>query len=93
MAGTKEGGRKAAATVKSRHGNDFYARIGSEGGKKGHTGGFYNQSKRAKLAGLKGGTVSSRGKKLTKKELAERRELAEKRYEMKLAELEEECDD
>ena len=32
MAGTKEGGRKAAATNKLRHGEGFYARIGAKGG-------------------------------------------------------------
>lgn len=40
MAGTKEGGLKAAATNYARHGKDFYSRIGQKGGKNGHTGGF-----------------------------------------------------
>lgn len=61
MAGNKAGGRKAAATNKAKYGNDFYARIGSQGGKNGHTGGFYNNSERAKEAGRKGGKVSKRG--------------------------------
>jgi general stress protein YciG len=39
MAGTKEGGRKAAAKNVARD-PDFYAKIGSVGGKNGNTGGF-----------------------------------------------------
>lgn len=91
MAGTSAGGKKAAATNKQRHGSNFYANIGRKGGVKGHTGGFYNNSKRARLAGAKGGTISSKAK-LTPKEEAERRELAQKRYEMRLKELEGEDD-
>ena len=34
--GTKEGGRKAVATIKKKYGDGFYQRIGSEGGKHGH---------------------------------------------------------
>jgi hypothetical protein len=41
MAGTKTGGRNAAATNKAKYGADFYARIGRKGGVKGHTGGFF----------------------------------------------------
>ena len=37
MAGTKAGGAKAALTNKKKHGDDFYARIGSKGGQAGHT--------------------------------------------------------
>ncbi len=33
MAGTREGGLKAAAANKAQHGADFYQRIGSKGGK------------------------------------------------------------
>lgn len=91
MAGTSAGGKKAALANKARHGNDFYANIGRKGGVKGHTGGFYNNSKRARLAGAKGGTISSKAK-LTPKEEAERRELAQKRYEMRLKDLEGEDD-
>lgn len=43
MAGTKEGGQRAAATNKSKYGSDFYARIGAKGGKIGVTGGFAAQ--------------------------------------------------
>lgn len=61
MSGTKEGGRKAALTNRERHGKDFYANIGRKGGKKGHTGGFYNDPERAAEAGRIGGKKSKRG--------------------------------
>ena len=55
MSGTVAGGRKAAKTNKKRHGRDFYARIGTEGGKKGKTGGFFVNRELASIAGAKGG--------------------------------------
>jgi general stress protein YciG len=61
MSGTSAGARKAAATNRARHGKDFYARIGSKGGKKGHTGGFYANRDLARRAGAKGGRISRRG--------------------------------
>ncbi len=61
MAGTKEGGKKAAATNKARHGADFYARIGRRGGQNGTTGGFAANPELAKIAGRKGGRISRRG--------------------------------
>ncbi len=66
MAGTKAGGKAAAATNKSKHGPDFYARIGAMGGKKGTTGGFYANRELARKAGAKGGRISRRTKKATK---------------------------
>jgi len=62
MAGTKAGGRKAAATNKAKYGRDFYAEIGRKGGKNGHTGGFAANPALAKIAGAKGGRISKRGK-------------------------------
>lgn len=62
MAGTKEGGRKAALTNKTRHGKDFYARIGASGGRKGTTGGFAANRELARVAGAKGGRISRRRK-------------------------------
>lgn len=62
MAGTKAGGQKAAETNKSKHGSDFYAKIGAKGGKKGHTGGFYANRDLARAAGAKGGRISRRTK-------------------------------
>ena len=65
MAGTKSGGKKAAATNKALHGSDFYAKIGAIGGKKGRTGGFAANPALARIAGAKGGRISRRGKKIT----------------------------
>lgn len=62
MAGTKAGALKAAATNKARHGADFYAKIGRDGGRKGKTGGFYANRELAREAGRKGGRISRRGK-------------------------------
>lgn len=62
MAGTKAGGKKAAATNKSKYGKDFYAAIGKKGGMNGHTGGFAANPALAKIAGAKGGRISKRGK-------------------------------
>ena len=63
MAGTKAGGQAAAATNKAKYGSDFYSRIGAEGGKKGHTGGFYANRELARIAGARGGRISRRVKK------------------------------
>ena len=69
MAGTIEGGKKAAATNIAKYGKDFYSRMGQKGGRNGHTGGFADDrigadgltgKERAKIAGAKGGRVSSR---------------------------------
>ena len=60
MAGTVEGGQRAAATNKEKYGKDFYAKIGAEGGKKGTTGGFYANRELARIAGAKGGKISKR---------------------------------
>lgn len=71
MAGTIEGGRKAAKTNKKLHGKNFYKELGRLGGRNGHTGGFASTKvgkdgltgvERAKLAGEKGGKLSKRGK-------------------------------
>lgn len=62
MAGTKIGGVKAATTNKKLYGNDYYARIGAIGGKRGTTGGFYANRELASRAGQIGGRNSRRGK-------------------------------
>ena len=62
MAGTIAGGKAAAATNKKIYGEDFYAKIGAMGGKKGHTGGFFANRELARIAGAKGGRISRRGK-------------------------------
>ena len=65
MAGTKQGGIKAAITNKELYGNDFYRTIGQTGGKKkGVKKGFAANIELARLAGAKGGKISRRGKKI-----------------------------
>ena len=61
MAGTKVGGRKAAAKNLARD-PQFYAKIGARGGKNGHTGGFAANPELARVAGARGGRVSRRKK-------------------------------
>lgn len=70
MAGTKEGGKKAAKTNIERHGKDFYRNLGRIGGRNGNTGGFADPNpgkdgmtgpERAKYYGRIGGTISRRG--------------------------------
>lgn len=61
MGGTKLGGQKAANTNRKRHGNDFYKRIGSMGGKiGGGKGGFHADHELARRAAKIGGSVSRR---------------------------------
>lgn len=62
MAGNSEGGKKAATTNKAKYGEDFYAKMGAVGGKRGHTGGFYANRELARRAGRIGGKVSRRTK-------------------------------
>lgn len=62
MSGTIDGGKAAAKTNKLRYGEDFYRQIGTIGGKKGTTGGFYADRELASRAGRKGGLVSRRTK-------------------------------
>lgn len=74
MAGTKAGGMAAAESNKSKYGLDFYARIGSMGGKKGRTGGFYANRELARIAGTKGGQISRRGKALVMAQCQEQKQ-------------------
>lgn len=62
MAGTKAGGKAAAATNKAKYGDDFYVKIGAKGGVIGRTGGFFANRKLASEAGRIGGRKSRRGK-------------------------------
>lgn len=70
MAGTKAGGKAAAATNKAKYGPEFYAKIGAKGGRKGHTGGFFANRELARLAGQKGGRISRRTKSTAPKNRA-----------------------
>ena len=69
MSGTKAGGLKAAKTNKLLHGEDFYQKIGRQGGQNGNTGGFASNRELARLAGAKGGSISRRGKSNKTREL------------------------
>lgn len=62
MAGTKLGGKKAAAKNLAKD-PLFYAKIGAKGGRNGNTGGFAANPELARIAGKKGGQVSRRTKK------------------------------
>lgn len=73
MAGTTGGARAASKTNRGRYGEDFYARIGRIGGKKGTTGGFASEDigddgltgrERASLVGIIGGRKSRKNKKV-----------------------------
>ena len=59
MAGTTEGGKKAAEKNLSRDPN-FYKIIGAKGGRNGNTGGFAADRELARRAGAKGGSISRR---------------------------------
>lgn len=50
-------------TLKEKYGEDFFARIGREGGKKSRGGGFAANRQLASEAGRKGGMKSKRTKK------------------------------
>lgn len=64
MAGTKAGGQRAKKTNLERHGKDYFADIGSKGGRvRGVKKGFAADPERARLAGIKGGARSRRGKR------------------------------
>lgn len=60
MAQTKAGGKKCAETNKRLYGEDYYVRIGREGGKIGRTGGFFVNRELARRAGAVGGRKSKR---------------------------------
>jgi hypothetical protein len=65
MAGSIAGGKQAAKTNKKKYGDDFYKKIGSQGGKNGNTGGFFANRELARRAGAIGGRKSSRSKSAT----------------------------
>lgn len=67
MAGTKEGGAKAAQTNREKYGADFYIVQGKAGGSAPYKGkkGFAANIELARASGKKGGKLSKRGKKVT----------------------------
>ena len=64
MTGTKEGGLKAAQSIKKKYGKDYYRNLGKRGGSAAHTmgTGFAANHELAAAAGRKGGKISKRGK-------------------------------
>lgn len=67
MAGTKEGGLKAAATNKAKYGEDYYKKIGPKSVKGWEANGrkprgFSVNREVASAAGRKGGLISKRRK-------------------------------
>ena len=62
MAGTQTGGYKARDKNLAND-PDFYKKIGSKGGQKSKTGGFFANRELARTAGALGGRKSRRGKK------------------------------
>lgn len=66
MAGTKEGGKKAAITNRQRYGIDFYRQIGHKGGTISQGGGFAQVPGLASEAGRRGAIASHISKELAK---------------------------
>ncbi len=64
MSGNRESGVKTAITNKQKYGEDFYVRIGGNGGRAPYTGkkGFAANPELAKIAGAKGGKISRKNK-------------------------------
>lgn len=64
IAGTKAGGRKAAATNKEKYGDDYYVKMGAKGGSvSGIAKGWALQSpEKRREAGRRGGKLSRRGR-------------------------------
>lgn len=88
MAGTREGGIKAAKSNKLKYGKDYYAKLGKLGGHNGHTGGFAANPELARIAGAKGGKASKRGKSLTEKQ----KHAIAKREQKRIEKLEKVCE-
>ena len=63
MAGTHDGGKRAAQNNKARYGDNFYVNIGKKGGHASTGGGFAASPERARWAGRKGGQRSKRTSK------------------------------
>lgn len=65
MSQTLAGAKKTAATNKRKYGENYYAEIGSLGGKKKNPNkGFGSNKELARTAGTKGGAISRRGKSI-----------------------------
>ncbi len=82
MPGTIAGGRKAAETNRKRHGKDFYAKIGAEGGRRGHTGGFAANRELARAAGRRGGLISRRRKVVNEDQVVVKKTVKQSDFEL-----------
>ena len=65
MAGTKEGAQKASKTIRERHGEDYFARIGRKGGVQSVFKGYSMDLKKVSRCGKKGAKVKKKIKRLT----------------------------
>ena len=65
MAGTREGGLKAAATLKAKDPN-FYNKIGTKGGQVEVPKGYSMNPTLASLSGFKGGRLRRRKKEIAR---------------------------
>ena len=61
MSQTKKGALKGAQKILQRD-PDFFKRIGAKGGRNSTGGGFAANPELARIAGIKGGRISRRGK-------------------------------
>lgn len=61
MAGNRDGGLKAAQTNKTKHGADYYVKIGRKGGQNGRGHEFAHGKVSPSEAGKIGGKISKRG--------------------------------
>ena len=66
MPGTKAGGIKARDKNLKLHGKDFYKRIGTMGGRSGHTGGFAANPELARIVGAKNVKIINQNSKRIK---------------------------
>lgn len=60
MSGTREGSKKAIATIREKYGDNFFKTIGKKGGEKGAADGVFKGfavSGKASEAGRKGGST------------------------------------
>lgn len=65
MSGTKEGAKRAAATMKAKYGENYYSEMGKIGGKARIPKGYALMSKdKHREASAKGGRISRRVKKI-----------------------------
>lgn len=60
MAGTREGGLKAARTLRAKRGQNYYSKIGRKGGQAEVEKGYSMNTTLASLSGYKGATSSRR---------------------------------